>query len=81
MIAGFPGDIFGDLFGGLFGGMGGFGGFGGGGPRGGRRRQKGEDTFHPLRYVHSILQNWCQMHFTNDLKSIPFIQEIINLTS
>ena len=45
-LAGFPGDIFGDLFGGLFGG--GFGGFGG--ARSSRnRRQRGEDTYHPLR--------------------------------
>lgn len=47
-ISGFPGDIFGDLFGGLFGGAG-FG-FGGGHSRSRNRRQRGEDTYHPLRY-------------------------------
>jgi DnaJ family protein A protein 2 len=51
--AGFPGDIFGDLFGGFFGGM---GGFGFGGPRG-RRRTRGEDTYHPLRVSLEDLYN------------------------
>ena len=50
IVLGFPGDIFGDLFGGFFGMGGGPFGFGGGGPRG-RRRQRGEDTYHPLKYV------------------------------
>ena len=49
LFTGFPGDIFGDLFGGFFGMGGSPFGFGGGG-RGGRRRQRGEDTYHPLRY-------------------------------
>jgi len=58
--AGF-GDIFGDLFGGMFGGGGspfGFGGPGGGGPaRRGSRRQRGEDTFHPLKVTLEDLYN------------------------
>ena len=44
--------MFGDLFGGLFG-MGG-GPFGRGGMGGRRGRRRGEDTFHPLRYVLHI---------------------------
>jgi len=67
---GMSGDIFGDLFGGIFGGMGGgggmpagmggFGGFGGhgmGGGRRGSRRQRGEDTFHPLKVTLEDLYN------------------------
>ena len=48
----FP-DIFGDLFGGIFGGGGGPFGFGGGGRS--RRRQRGEDSYHPLKYVFYML--------------------------
>lgn len=49
---GFPGD---DLFSHLFGGglFGGFGGFGGGS----RRRQRGEDTIHPLKVTLEDLYN------------------------
>jgi len=45
-------DLFSNLFGGggnLFGGMPGFGGFSGGRMR---RQMRGEDTVHPLKYVH-----------------------------
>ena len=53
MCGGFAGGGFGgaSMFEDLFGGFFGFPGMGGGGGGGRNRRRRGEDTFHPLRFV------------------------------
>lgn len=53
--SGFPGDLFDGLLGGMFGGG---SPFGFGGPRGGRRKQRGQDTLYPLKYVQFGSSFW-----------------------